>query len=118
MIPAGPVPSEKRKALVFAVGVVVSMLLFAFSLSRSPLPEPQKEVAVRWVLSPLLMITGAIVWLVDLAGPGGRAEPASMYLPAWANWLIVALAGVVLLSLLFASGMSFQSWRRRQGASK
>lgn len=114
---SSPAP-DRRKALAFAVGVCAGMFLSAFLVSHSPLPEAERESAVGWVLSPLTLITGAISRLVDLAGPGGGIEPASMQLPPWATWLIVALALVALITVLFFSSMAFQDWRRRQLASK
>ena len=82
-----PSPRPVPRAVLGAVAWVLLLYACALSVARLPIPEGTREDAARLLLSPLLLVSRALFRVVDILGPQGRAEPASMYLPPWAGWV-------------------------------
>jgi hypothetical protein len=111
----GPNRATNLRDLGFAVGCFALMPISAYTVRFWPISEQDGEAVVLALFLPLRVVMWGVFGLVDLLGPQGRAEPASMYLPRWAGWSLVVLSCLVLLALLFgvARGAMWWAGRRR-----
>ena len=101
------------KAIVCTALYPGCALLLLFAVKTAPLPEAQKEglvPALGFLLWPVRLVAAGLTWLIDVVGPQGLAEPASMYLPGWAVWSLVAVSIVLTVSVAFATWLTFFRW--------
>jgi hypothetical protein len=80
--------------------------------------EELKKALVLFLFWPLRAILWALMGLVDVLGPQGLAEPASMYLPAWAAWGLFGLSVTLVLGLFYGVALAILWWIERRQARK
>jgi hypothetical protein len=88
-------------------------LLLLFAVGTVSLPEARKEglvTALGFLLWPVRGVAAGLTRLIDFLGPQGLAEPASMYLPGWAVWSLVATSVILTSLLVFAAWLSLFRW--------
>jgi hypothetical protein len=88
-------------------------LLLVFAVGTVPLPEARKEGLVNalgFLLWPVRGVAAGLTRLIDFLGPQGLDEPASMLLPGWAVWSLVATSVVLTSLLVFAACLSLFRW--------
>ena len=105
-----PGQTNVKRALIFAIGFCSAVFLLAFGVSRAPLSDETRETLIMAILWPLLSVMHAATGVVDSLGPKGRAEPASMYLPQWAGWVILVMSLLFLAASLFSGAFIALSW--------
>ena len=103
---------------MFALGACVSMFVLAIAIGASPLPEPARSDFAVWALSPWLGISYGIQRAIDLLGPPGLSEPASMYLSWEAVALILAVSLILLFGTLRTLALCYLAWRRRSAVNE
>jgi hypothetical protein len=106
-----------KAAVCTAIYPGFAFLLF-LAVRITPLPEGTKErlvTALALLLWPVRFVAAGLTRLIDLIGPQGLAEPASMYLPGWAVWSLVALSIGLASSLLFVAWLALFRWVQSDG---
>jgi len=101
------------RALLLALAVCALMYGLAALVVHLPIDEPLREELALIVLAPIIAISRLFTYVVDWLGPAGTQEPASHYLPRWAQRSLGILAIALFVGVVFSVVVALMSWRER-----
>ena len=99
------------RAFVVALGICALMYALATVIVHLPIHERLREEIASIVLAPVIAIARLLTYVVDALGSAGTQEPASHYLPQWAQRSIGMLAVVLFVGVVFGVVVGVMSWR-------
>ena len=105
---------HRLKAFAIAVGLWALPPMGALVVAHLPITENTRETLILQMLLPLVLVASVPLQVVDVLGPHGLAEPASMYLPRWAVGALSCISLLLSIVMFYAGVLALLRWAERR----